>query len=255
MTMSKKEYSEWWTSVWSEREDLFRKLFGETTPPGKVVAFDWEDISLVLPGACALEFAPNRERTEWLTVSHGLTQPLQPMAVAQDEYASGYGYEFGVLTQVRENWCPQLLQLLMTYLRQTGKPIDRGHRVPIWFASNLNHFYPTMGKLPAEQVACAFGKVRAFLFWPYLKYAGGFRTSTGYFSILLGTAITEHEWEMAKSTSSSHLLLLFMEAGIGQISDLKRNSVTDVAEWRQRWEVIRHLSQQQIDVLLGAYCK
>ena len=96
--------------------------------------------------------------------------------------------------------------------------------------------------------------MRAMLFWPYMRYPGGFDTSTGYFSILLGTSITEEEWDMAKSTSSSHLLLLLFEAGIGQVCDINRRSLIEQTQWRKRWREIQSLSGDQADDLLLEYC-
>jgi hypothetical protein len=256
MMSSNISYQDWWEATWRERESLFSKVFGETFPPGKVISFSWDDLNLMIPGGCALVFPPALpRRPEWLTISHGLTQPSEPPESDTTDVASGYGYEFGFLTRSKATWCPDALRQLMTYLRQSGASIERGHRVPMWFSSNSDSSYvATLGKHPFGSKAQLFGEMRAVLFWPYMHHPAGFSTSTGYFSILLGTTITQSEWEMAKETSTSHLLLILFEAGIGQESDLGRKTVTSDKQWRDRWQQLSKLPQAVVDEMLLQCC-
>lgn len=167
------------------------------------------------------------------------------------DLASGYGYEFGFLTREHSPWCAHALYLILTYLQESKRSIDRGSRVPMWFSQdNENTPAVNLGTVPLDGAIQAWGLMRAMLFWPYMLYPGGFDTSTGYFSILLGTSITEVEWDMAKSTSSSHLLLLLFEAGIGQVCDINRRSIIEHSRWRQRWGEIQSLSEDKAEELL-----
>jgi hypothetical protein len=247
---SKEDYQAWWERVWGERHQLLTTVFGETSPPGMVVSFSWDDFNLMIPGACAMEFPPSGAgRPEWLTISHGLSQPLQPAKKSSSPGVSGYGYEFGFLTRSKESWCSGALYQLLTYLKESKKGIARGHRVPVFFSKSCESSYKSTLGIPGSTEA-TFGEMRALLFWPYMAYPSGFDTSTGYFSILVGTTITQAEWELAKASSSSHLLLLLFEARIGQISDLARRTLTNDEKWQKRWDEINKLSQDQADEML-----
>ena len=60
------------------------------------------------------------------------------------------------------------------------------------------------------------GEIRAVLFWPYLFTDGQLVTGTGKFMVFIATGITEDEWQLARQTTTAHLLLLLCRAGIGQ---------------------------------------
>ena len=187
----------------------------------------------------------------WLTLTHGLTQPLSPDQDRGRSQPSGYGYEFGFLTRQRATWPVGALGHLITYLKQSGKPITRGHRVPMWFYSKAgDEIASVLGKVQPISSERLASKMKAVVFWPHMSYPGGFSTSTGYFTALIGTTITQEEWDMAKATSSAHLLLLLFKAGIGQISDLQRSTVTDHDAWRKEWDTIGRFSPEEADRLL-----
>lgn len=93
--------------------------------------------------------------------------------------------------------------------------------------------------------------MRALLFWPYRLQPKPLWTSTGYFDLLIGTTVTAIEWQMARDTSSTHLVYLLSRAGIGQVSDLVRTTVTDDPQWLKEWEAIRGLPNDGIEGLLA----
>lgn len=229
-------FENWWSSKWKEREDLFNECFGETDPPKTVNAFYWDDIEICVPGGCALTFPPIAQRKEWLTISHGLTQPAGPDDLSNSQGFSGYGYEFGILTESKASWCTTALYQLITYLKQSGNPIDRGHRVPMWFSNEGNELSVHLGKPSSKDSPT--GSVRAMLFWPHMSFSKGFSTSTGHFSVLIGTTITQSEWDIAKMSTSTHLLLLLADAGVHQVSTIHRQPVA-----LDRWESIKSLSE------------
>jgi hypothetical protein len=250
------DYQNWWENVWSERHELFKSVYGETSPPGWVISFTWSDFDLMTPGGCAMVFPPLMPgRPDWMTISHGLSQPSEPSQSSPNKLGpSGYGYEFGLQTRAKESWCPKALYQLLTYTRQSCKPIERGHRVPMWFSKTEDgNTGSCLGQVQEEHFSKVFGDMRALLFWPDMRHPRGFETSTGYFSILVGTSITQAEWDLAKTTSSSHLLLMLFEAGIGQVSDLERETVTSDKKWQDRWVQIRELTQKDADQKLLEY--
>lgn len=244
---SAEDYLDWWNTTWKEREDLIKAAFGETSPPDVVSAYFWNDLEVRVPGACGMLFPPQPpRRTEWLTLSHGLTQPVSPDEVKSADSPSGYGWEFAVLSKAKPMWAVALLYQVITYLRQTRRRIDAGHRVPFTFAIDRDvQVVAKLGK-PAHHDS-TFGGIRALLFWPYLQYPTGFTTRTGSFGILVGTGITEAEWQLAKETSSPHMLLLLCEAGVGQVTDPKRATITESGRWASEWLRIRSMTPTEVD--------
>jgi hypothetical protein len=250
--MDKIEMREWWERTWQEREDLIRRIFGDTQPPGMVRAFFWEELRYGVPGGCAMIFPPRLSRLDWLVLTHGMSQPFGPAEVHGSDHPSAYGYEFGILSKKEPVWAPAALRLLITYVKQSGKPILRGHRVPFaFFKDSENTIRPHLGKTALDQQP--YGETRALIFWPYMLHPSGFSTSTGYFSILIGTSITEMEWDMAKATSSEHLLVLLFRAGLGQVCDLERRTLTLSSQWKLEWEYICRLSQEEAGTALLEY--
>ncbi len=88
------------------------------------------------------------------------------------------------------------------------------------------------------------GDIRAVLFWPYLFPEGQLITSTGKFRVLIATGITQDEWDLAKRTTTAHLLLLLCRAGVGQRTQPNRKSVLHDARWRTEWESIEKLAAE-----------
>ena len=249
-TQSKDELRDWWEKTWKERDELLRSEFGRTEPREAVIAFSWKRVDLVIPGGCCLVFPPrSQEREHWLYLSHGLTQPLEPDS--RESEVSAYGWEFAILSASPSTWAPYVLYELLSYWMETKNRIDVGHRMPmVYYSGQEGEVKPILRDLQSGDSYPPLGQMRAVLVWPYLLYPGRFSTSTGYFGILVATAITQEEWDLAKSTSSTHLLLLLLTEGIGQISDLERQTVTARKTFRRNWQGIRDLSQEQAEALL-----
>jgi suppressor of fused protein SUFU len=238
----------WWMKTFREREDLLRERFGQTDPLGYVTSFSWSDPGLVIPGACALCFPPDEtDRPHWLYLGHGLTQPLEPQPPVQGRW-SGYGCEFAILTRERSSWAAEVLYQLMTYWKSQRATIGIGHRVPLAFFDrhSSGEVLPELGMVQDGELVPPEGEMRALLFWKYGLQPKPLWTSTGYFDILIGTTITEDEWHLAKKTSSAHLLLLLARAGTGQLSNLRRQTVTEDPRWSIEWEEIRTLSEEEV---------
>jgi hypothetical protein len=246
----------WWQRTWGERESILRETFGPTLPDGYVTSFTWNK-PLTFPGACALTFPPQLpKRPHWLYLSHGLTQPGEE-SECQPQSRSAYGWEFAILTSENSGWPLTALRDLLGYTRQIDhQPIDMGHRVPVWFkAGKQGEAEPVLGMCPALKFRPSANQVRALLFWLYLTSPSRFWTETGYFWILVATTITNAEWQMAKDTSSLHVLLLLCRAGIGQVSDLNRRTVTEDRRWAEEWERIRNKAVEEVEQELRSFEK
>ena len=210
-----------WVDAFKERENVIRGAFGPTSPPNYVTAFSWNDQRIKIPGACALTFPPQTPlRLHWLTLTHGLTQPSTCAGSLVSPFAlrlPGYGCEFGICTEDQNSWCTDLLKQILTYTQLGGSRILRGSRLPVFFARDESHaVYPRI-KLLMPTDPEPVNSIRSLIFWPYWTHDEPFSTSTGRFEILVGTAITGDEWELAKRTSSAHLMLLLLKTGIGQV--------------------------------------
>src|SRR5258707_9290438 len=179
------EFQEWWEEKWKEREELLRSQFGETEPPGEVMAFFWKNLSSMIPGGCSLVFPPHYpERQEWLTIGLGLSQPLSPNETSGRNKPSGFGCEYAFLSRQKENWTVDGLGQLMTYRKQSGMPIEQGHRVPMWYYSDpAGNLIPNLGRVENELGRVPIGEMRAIVFWPYLSSSTHeLQTSTGFFT-------------------------------------------------------------------------
>lgn len=249
--MSNNAYEKWWITAWSERERVLRRTFGDTAPSDSVIAFEWDDIELRIPGACALTFPPTAKTdNKWLTVTHGLTQPLEQCNEISNDRVSGYGYEFGVITNNREQWTIAALWSVLTYIRQSTANISRGHRLPIWFSTEDEI---VLGKPTAS--SAPVGEMRAWLFWPHMSFPSGLDCSTGFFSVLVGTLITEPEWTLAKSTTSTHLLLMLFLTGVGQVSICTRPTITGQPGFEKIWREISGLTESEAGNRLLSFAK
>jgi hypothetical protein len=258
--MNESHFEQWWERTWSEREDELRRAFGESHPPGSaegyVITFSWDDPERIIPGACALVFPPypgdrpqaGERRDDWLYVTHGLAQPAGPEEVAArlqaGESHSGYGWEFGLVVAEPAPWVPNLLYELLTYTRE-GKRLGPGHRYRLVYRAEDGTLQPSR-ILTAERDQQPGGATAALIFWPFLLRQSHFVTSTGDFGILIGTLVTGEELELARKTTSSHLLLLLCNAGIAQRSDPLRGTVTHDLRWAREWERVAPLSYETV---------
>jgi hypothetical protein len=242
--------------TWKEREEEVRRRFGPTDPPNWVHSFSWNDIRL--PGGCALVLPPVErsnnplgawhERSHWLYLTLGLTQPstkkqMQDERDAGRQYSS-FGFELGILTDEKCAWPIQALYLLTTHVTE-GVQIKWGDRFAFGLrkteAGDLAPFTGHASTLGLEPV----GDLRAMLFWPYVLKDSSFVTSTGKAMIFVATGITEDEWALAKETTTAHLLLLLCRAGIGQRTIPERQSILNEPQWQEEWRRIELLGGDQ----------
>jgi hypothetical protein len=263
MIVARKEYynhvdpeTGWWERTWHERESLLVRTFGEMIPPDTVRAFYWDDVAIRVPGGCAMTFLVDCDNTvAYLTLGHGLTQPVS-IREMNSAYAgrSGYGYEYGLLTRDISEWRFDVLYQLMTYIRQSGRNVEAGHRIPFSFFRAENGTQSVrLGRVSAPNRATSLNNPAAMMFWPYLRRPNELETSTGKFGILIGTLITEAELKLAKDTSTVHVMLLLFRSGVGQLSDPSRPSVTDTTDGANHWSDIKNLTIIEAERSLRKY--
>lgn len=243
MTMTDdKAFQEWWATTWREKEDIIVTSYG-TEKPTSVIAYDWDDIDLRIPGACAMQFGPlPKNMMRHIVTSYGLSQPIGPEAVVSPQAPSGDGYEIAFASSGPAPWAIGLIGQLLTYVRESSASIGRGHRLPVWFRNSREGFLgkPEDGDVP-------FGEMHWIVVWPDFGNPGGFDSSTGYFNVYFCTTITTEEWAFAKKTSSAHIVLLLAELGYYQTSELNRkDAITDLAN-NDRLQRIAKLSTEQAE--------
>lgn len=232
-----------WERTWQERRDEIYRAYGDTWPPDTVHAFSWDDIRC--PGACALALPPleqSREpvrhrREDWLYLSLGLSQPIDKKQFQAEREAgkqySAFGLEFAFLTPKESPWAIEALYYFMTYMTE-GEYINWGDRFPFLFHLREETLAVMTGNPKKDQVT-PVGKIRAVLFWPFLFPDWEFVTTTGKFMVMIATGITQQEWDLAKRTTTAHVMLLLQRSGIGQRTIHDRACLLESSRWQNEW--------------------
>ncbi len=250
--------------TWTEREDLLEQTFGPTHPPGseegQVLAVPpGHPLRTRFPGLCIYVYRPDPEngREDWLYVTHGPTQPPS-IAETSSTGRSGSGFELGMRVREPGEWVPQAILALLHYSLIAEPPLGQGHRVAFSIIHDDEQRLRPVLSLPTdldegERLA---GDAAGLLLWPTLDPWRGFKTSTGAFHILMATAITQPEWELARETSSVHLLNLLHLAGVEQRCDPLRSSVTADPGMMERWHEVAALDENAaFEALYSAFAK
>ncbi len=259
---------EWWLGAWSEREKALTEAYGESlppgAPPGTVVSMPPElQGEGRVPGGSIYMFPPKPEakRPHWYFATLGLSQPIRkedvPSFSPDSPAPSRFGLEWAIAVKEPANWAVIALFSLAQFALKPPAPIKPGARMPFLFAkpkadpeATLENLVPVLGTLPRDYTPA--GEIVSLLLWPALDRDGPFVTETGRFDLLVATGITQDEWELAKGTSSLHLLRLLLEVGDGQATDPLRKSALASEEGKAAWGRIAALSRDAIlDGLYG----
>lgn len=254
---------EWWAITWAERRLVIADTYGESHPPGTdlgtVAAFpaDMRKGARV-PEACVLVFRPEpkAKRPHWTYMTLGLSQPLAPHEDGVDQTTvesprlSRTGVEVAFVTKDAKYWGPFALFQIARYVLDSKEPIRPGARLPFRFirpsgpGADRDAILTALGMVPPNHTGV--GDMASLLFWPALDRDGPFVTSTGRFDLLVGTAITGPEWDLAKATSSVHLLLLLVKMGNGQKTEALRKCLSLDPKAMAEWEKIKGLTRDQV---------
>jgi hypothetical protein len=138
----------------------------------------------------------------------------------------------------------------MTYMTE-GEHIAWGDRFAFGFHRRRQDLAIYTGDGPSSGLT-PIGEIRAVLFWPYLFPTSTLVTSTGKFIVLVATGITAREWELAKDTTTAHLLLLLCRAGIAQRTIPDRTCLLSSDKWKAEWMRIERLSPEVCEAELKA---
>ena len=248
---------EFFERTWEERGDALKLAFGETSPPEMVISFSWPD-RIRCPGSCALVFPPIREsrdpvrhqRDDWLYLTMGLSQPVDREQVKAERKAgksySSHGFELGFIVPAECAWAADGLYGFISHITD-GVQIKWGDRFAFGVARLPNRELATFTGHPKDVAVVPFGQIRAVLFWRYLFPDWEFVASVGKFMILIATGITEREWQLAKETTTAHLLLLLCLASVGQRTLVDRRCLLDSPRWQDEWARIRALDAEACD--------
>lgn len=254
-----------WERTWAERSEAVGLAFGGTAPPGEVYSFSWED-EIRCPGACAIAFPPvgasrdpiRHERPDWLYLTLGLSQPLDREQVERERAAgksySSHGIEFAFVVERESSLALFALKNFIEY-QTDGEQIEWGHRFPFGFYLDENGERQSFTGPGWDHGFEPVGEIRAVLFWPLLHPDAVLQTSTGKFLILVATGITAAEWDFAKRTTSAHMLLLLVRAGIGQRTMPDRGCLLNEPRWQEVARFIEGMTPQEceaeIDTSIG----
>ncbi|HEX5051516.1 MAG TPA: suppressor of fused domain protein [Planctomycetota bacterium] len=221
--MTDPAFAQWFEAVWSDREDrVYRSLFGDLGPGvytagapiyerfGKEPHPGWLNHGVF---ACP----PNDERSSWLYVTSGLSNPWNLDAPGRDPQGfSGLGFELAIETPDAADWAVPLLHNLMAYelLVAIGsydgaELLEYGNRVPL-NASITPNFDSQIRWLLVEQPK---------------HYASAFDLASGRVDIYHLVGATDAEVELARQSDQDTLVALLQQQGAYPRTDAARPSV------------------------------
>ncbi|MBL8732497.1 MAG: suppressor of fused domain protein [Planctomycetes bacterium] len=220
--MAADEFAKWFEALWCDREDrAYQALFGDlgqgvyTASPqvyaqfGKQPHPGWLNHGVF---ACP----PHGERTGWLYVTSGLSNPWNLTAPGRDASGfSGLGFELTIETSAPVTWAVPLLHNLMAYelLVAIGSYADAelleyGQRVPL-----------NASIAPGEQSV-----VRWLLVEPPKHFAPHFELAAGRVDLFHLVGASDAEIEFARQTSNEMLVALLQKEGVYPRTDAGRRS-------------------------------
>lgn len=230
-----------WNRVYEEREAFFVDHFGPTPQDiNKLMTVHW-------PGGGLFDFKEDCKLSgKRVQVTCGLSNPDMPSCAFVADFErvdndggnktfntrlgrrvpayvpphwAGYGYEVGLIL---------------------ADPTDTDSMAVLtWVVENeLNDCRDIFGKIAAhggitvQDLRLFDGSFFDFLFMPAQTESipSTVRLSNGLMQMVIATRITRQERDFAKETSCGELLQKLIEAGVGQVTDLKRMSVIPIRD-------------------------
>lgn len=224
-----------WKLRWEERIQAVQSVLGETDPPRVVHPFAWREY--VLPGACALTFAPNDCRNDYLYMTLGLSQPLLPSD-------PGYPWEFAIRAATQCTWPADLLYQLITQFLFSNGDMDYGYYFPLSFLhDNGGRLYA--GLADDSTGVKRIGSIHGMYLWVD-ELGTQFTTSSGGFRLLTVVGVTEDEDRLAQEATPAHLMLLFRILEVTQLCDPTRQSVLKEPGASFEWSKLCDLSEEEV---------
>jgi hypothetical protein len=254
--------SDWYGETWNERCELMDGVFGVSHPPGReagqVLSFNLDNaddfpeakikraVCNLLPPRRPPEVEERYRRDHWAFLTIGLSQPIEePPADRGDDAPSGAGHELVILLDEPALWAAELLRTLMAFTT-TRQPIEVGVRMAFGFYvmedGTLSWFIGTPEGNNVEPADATVG----LIFWPWLFPANTFVTSTGRFQLIAATSVTRNEWDLARETTTAHLVLLLCKLGLAQRCIPGRACSTDHPGFGVEWPNIAGLAVEEV---------
>ncbi|HLQ38323.1 MAG TPA: suppressor of fused domain protein [Planctomycetota bacterium] len=216
-------WQRWFENVWAEREDkVYRARFhdlGGGIHPASLLTYQRYQQQPAHPGwlhhgvfACP----PNGNRTSWLYVTSGLSNPWNLDAPGKDPSGfSGLGFELVLQTPQPVEWGVQLLHNLMAYEllvavgRYPGAALfEYGNRVPL------------LGSITPEFASA----IQWLLVETPSHFEPSFDLPSGRVDFYLLVGATEAEVDFARQTSHDMLVELLRQKGAHPVTDVARAS-------------------------------
>lgn len=249
MALDGDAYQEWFERTWKDREEAIWARYGPSHPPGSpegYVSALPDRIRRERPGACVCVFPPSADsghgrvaRTSWTYATHGLTQP------PDDDCPAPGAWELALELPGAASWAPRLLQLLVEEVIE-GVEYGWGHRVAFFLHERADGIVPYLGTPDQHEGIAPLGELRWLLLWPHLRPWGRIPCETGDTGLLVGTGLTEAEFQLLDDVNRSghHLQLLLCERGVQQLTDPSRRSLVPGKDGERAWERIRRLTPE-----------
>lgn len=211
--------ADWYERAMQSREDAYEARFGATEPEGQVLSPGgmWDTM---IPGFALLQFPPTGRRPWWLTVTHGMAQPLDKAEFDDGAggEASGYGVELAIATPDSGPLGPRVLESVARWMVSTETPIARGQRLPAKDVMEGGGALMVMSAPPVEE---------------------SFDTASGHFTLLFLLGITGDEYDLAKTLpgtdGSVRLEAALSGVGVPPVTDPARSGATGAADFRRAW--------------------
>lgn len=211
------------------RETALAKVFGAAGPPEEVLSPGLE-LETVWTGGGVVCFAPAGARTAYAWVTHGLSQPFpdelhQLKPAGDDEALSGFGLEYVLTTQKKDDWAAKvLLSMARRVLLDEKAPLFLpGHRVAAGAFKEL---------VPQSTLGAMVGALG--------DYETDLRLPGGGCTLVHLVGVTADELEKAKSLGPTArgtgvLLEVLKKLGLGLVTDPLRACVTKQPGFAQAW--------------------
>ena len=215
------------------RRDALWMVFGDTAPTDHVIRPMERELLAAWPHGGILRHPPSEDRTDWTYVTHGLAHPRHPDAAARfardDERPSGRGIELAVSTEVDVTWAPKMLMSLARHLvlRPEAPNILPLDRMPLHRSVD--------------------GRARTELRYLLARNARGYEHELilpgGLCDLVHLVGITLAEFERTRTlpagAGSAALVLVLDVAGVGSLTDPRRQCVTTRPDFEELWAAAR----------------
>lgn len=238
------------------RAATYLTTFGVSAPQdmdeGTTLPFPLE-LGDAIPDGEVLAFPPDPDderRPGWLFVTSGLSNPPHDLKT----HGRYLGQELAIEAASFGEWPVRLLLQLAAYAHLVcEREIRVGDRIPCCFARRRRFLLGPAHGDPIPALQLPFGMSRttetaAAIVWPIDTLEPWTLPTPGdrdQLQLLRLTTITTAELDLARSTSSAHLLLLLERLGPGRVSDPFRTCSTRAEGFAKAWAELDGLSEEE----------